>query len=975
MMKKLINASLIIFCLFTLLLCVSSCGEDDPPPVNNSNYTVTYYSDENTIIWETTVERGTLLKDIKYDGPTPIKAPKGQISYIFSRWLINEGDTVLRDTSVYASYTEEMRFYEVIYKNYNGIELDREIVRHGDDSTYTGSIPTKASDTKLYTFKGWNQSAKAITENKVLIAEFSETPLKELSLTESTKKDSDSFACFSSSEGDYYFDLNLSTKLDSRLEYFKIGQNKSLNVSAIKSIKNISFTDLDGSVVVEYGWRLDDQNYYCKSATATKTSPTVHLEFDPEYIRFYSPSGTAYANGITIRYTNDSDSYNPLVYSDGITFTLLDDGSYEAKYGDVKQGNNLSSSDEKIIPDGNLDKVVFPMYYLGAPVSTVSTIVGNYTSAFIPEGVTTVNFGGIYSDRLVNLRVPSTLELALYTYVQTTSLAFYYNRHPNLSVTAVRGAEYLGNESAPCVVLLRAVETPKGMTSIAKTTRAIASNAFMQKKGVFHDSGLQIPRDVVSIGENALSALSVKITLEQGSKLRYIDRGAFSYANLGDFTLPKGVGKIGNNAFLYASIESFTIPNDSALTEIGADAFAYSTLKEIYISSKITSIGPGAFSSCQNLKSVTLEDNHPAYINIDGHLYTKDGSRLISYMSACENPVFVAPDSLKIVTSNAFLDCHNLKSIYLGKNVKQLAQDTLSSISVVIYTEYSYIPSGWNYFSQPDLTLPIWLEVAKENIVTIDDIEYIVKNNSAILTRCLANGKGSLAVPQSIELAGNTYPVSTIGAYAFHKIAFTDGAVLTLPSTVTDIEKYAFSECSVGTVNIPERVENIGDYAFEFVGFNKVHLPNTIKSVGVSAFYSLTNPSIYYEGTVEDFFANVELFNCLSYQTPMYFKIDGEYVPASDIHELPTYSRFILDMSLLNVFNASGADYVIRLSKDVKVISGYFDTWVMDIGADNGTLTILYEGTAAEFLQLMQSNYVYEVHLQEFVYVFYSQDV
>lgn len=59
-----------------------------------------------------------------------------------------------------------------------------------------------------------------------------------------------------------------------------------------------------------------------------------------------------------------------------------------------------------------------------------------------------------------------------------------------------------------------------------------------------------------------------------------------------------------------------------------------------------------------------------------------------------------------------------------------------------------------------------------------------------------------------------------------------------IPSSVTSIGAYAFSNCSGLTgVTIPNSVESIGEYAFlNCIGFTSVTIPNSVTSIGRHAF-------------------------------------------------------------------------------------------------------------------------------------------
>lgn len=69
-----------------------------------------------------------------------------------------------------------------------------------------------------------------------------------------------------------------------------------------------------------------------------------------------------------------------------------------------------------------------------------------------------------------------------------------------------------------------------------------------------------------------------------------------------------------------------------------------------------------------------------------------------------------------------------------------------------------------------------------------------------------------------------------------------DGVVINLPSTLTSIERSAFSGATIKSINIPDGVTKIGESAFSSATFKMgtLTLPSTVKTVDDSAFYKVT---------------------------------------------------------------------------------------------------------------------------------------
>ena len=106
----------------------------------------------------------------------------------------------------------------------------------------------------------------------------------------------------------------------------------------------------------------------------------------------------------------------------------------------------------------------------------------------------------------------------------------------------------------------------------------------------------------------------------------------------------------------------------------------------------------------------------------------------------------------------------------------------------------------------------------------------------------------SKAFKECRYLTGVNIPssVTSIGEYAFSDSPLSS---VTIPDSVTSIGEYAFSRCErLTSVTIPESVTSIGDNVFDYCSsLTSVTIPNSVTSIGVSAFSgceSLTSVNI-----------------------------------------------------------------------------------------------------------------------------------
>ena len=146
-------------------------------------FTVTFKNDDGTILGSDTGEIGFTAE---YDGEDPTKEDDEQFSYSFIGWdrpLENVRSTFF----TIALYEKTPRKHTVKFLNYDGTELDEQLVEHGEGAYYDGPYPiTRPSDLHFeYTFIGWSEDVNCVEEDMVVYAEYDADPIEHSSPTNS----------------------------------------------------------------------------------------------------------------------------------------------------------------------------------------------------------------------------------------------------------------------------------------------------------------------------------------------------------------------------------------------------------------------------------------------------------------------------------------------------------------------------------------------------------------------------------------------------------------------------------------------------------------------------------------------------------------------------------------------------------------------------------------------------------------------
>ena len=133
-------------------------------------YTVIWKSGDNILETDKNVPYGTTPV---YNGETPTKAATAQYTYTFDKWS-PDVDVVTGDITYNATFTETVKTYTVLWKNYNGGVLQADFdVPYGTTPVYKETPPTRPEDSEnIYVFDGWLPAVSAIEGDTVYVAQY-----------------------------------------------------------------------------------------------------------------------------------------------------------------------------------------------------------------------------------------------------------------------------------------------------------------------------------------------------------------------------------------------------------------------------------------------------------------------------------------------------------------------------------------------------------------------------------------------------------------------------------------------------------------------------------------------------------------------------------------------------------------------------------------------------------------------------------
>ena len=232
------------------------------------------------------------------------------------------------------------------------------------------------------------------------------------------------------------------------------------------------------------------------------------------------------------------------------------------------------------------------------------------------------------------------------------------------SITIPDSVTFIGNRAFANCTGLTSVTIPDSVTSIG-------DYAFSDCTGL---TSVTIPNSVTSIGVQAFFWCDSLTSVTIPDSVTSIGEDAFyRCTGLTSVTIPDSVTSIGDSAFYDCTgLTSITIPD--SVTSIGESAFAFCTgLTSVTIPDSVTSIGYRAFDSCYSLTIITVKEGNPNYSSDEyGVLFNKDKTLLIQYPIGNTRTSYTIPDSVTSIGYGAFSSCNRLTSVTIPDSVTSI---------------------------------------------------------------------------------------------------------------------------------------------------------------------------------------------------------------------------------------------------------------------------------------------------------------
>ena len=329
----------------------------------------------------------------------------------------------------------------------------------------------------------------------------------------------------------------------------------------------------------------------------------------------------------------------------------------------------------------------------------------------------------------------------------------------------------------------------------------------------------------------------------------------------GDFTYTETSENTVSIAGYTGEQTQVVIPNEldgKTVTAIGDEAFfTQSRITSVELPETITEIGAGAFLNCVSLESIVLPDSVES---IGKYAFGRD-EKLVSVKLSSK---------LTSIPAYAFYRCSALQALVIPESVMSIGKSAFArceALASLQMPEHAVSIDGFAFYDCKSLKeLKLHVETLAANVLsgtTLTSLEF-----SADLTRIEdAAFKGVnvtlLSLPASLkEIGTEAFTEATIGGINIDEgnenYIVQDGVLFTkdmstlvkfpsqletssyiVPESVTEIAPHAFERAfMLSQLQLPSQLQKIGNHAFAIASIESIVIPAGVKSIDDYAFYS-----------------------------------------------------------------------------------------------------------------------------------------
>lgn len=140
--------------------------------------------------------------------------------------------------------------------------------------------------------------------------------------------------------------------------------------------------------------------------------------------------------------------------------------------------------------------------------------------------------------------------------------------------------------------------------------------------------------------------------------------------NLQELILPETIEYIHYSSFDYClSLSTLNIPDNCKDSYF--DFYNCHSLKSIYLG-KSFNLEETGYYNCASLEMIYVSEENSNFISVDGVLYTKDKSKIVSYPRGRDDNTYYVIDNVKTIGNSAFRNNKKLKNLHLPSSITNI---------------------------------------------------------------------------------------------------------------------------------------------------------------------------------------------------------------------------------------------------------------------------------------------------------------
>ena len=304
---------------------------------------------------------------------------------------------------------------------------------------------------------------------------------------------------------------------------------------------------------------------------------------------------------------------------------------------------------------------------------------------------------------------------------------------------------------------------------------------------------------------------------------RYYESSYVEASYSGDIVIPNQIEYDGETysvtgvdagTFRECDVTSVELPN--TIQQIEENAFAYSTLSQIYIPASVTELSSSAFYGCNELTSIEVDPDN-AYYDSRNDCNAVILSRLNSLIIGCQNTII--PNTVTRIAVAAFSECANLTSLVIPNSVTDIGSSAFAYCTGLTSVE---LPNAITRIGDA-------VFYGCTSLASIDIPNSVKSIGRSTFYNC--ESLTDVVIPNSVK---------SIDGWAFY--GCTGLISVTLPNAITYLSSDVFCAChNLASIEIPSSVTSIGQSAFyECRSLTSVEIPNSVTSIGYVSFARCT---------------------------------------------------------------------------------------------------------------------------------------